>query len=737
MPPPRMGNHVNTRHEITRDVASYLSKPPSDNPGVNAMTADFGEDVFSDRVMRERLPKDVYKSFRSTIDQGKPLDESIANTVANSMKDWALERGATHFTHWFQPLTGSTAEKHDSFMKPDGQGGALTEFSGDQLIQGEPDASSFPSGGVRQTFEARGYTAWDATSPVFIARGPGFATLCIPTAFVSYTGEALDKKTPLLRSMDAVSEQAVRLLGIFGTDNASRVFATCGCEQEYFLIDRRFFLERPDLVQCGRTILGAPAQKHQQLDDHYFGTIPARVQAFMAEAERRLFALGVPIQTRHNEVSPGQYEIAPIFENANVSADHQQLIMQVLQATAPKLGLVCLLHEKPFAGVNGSGKHINWSLATDTGSNLLDPQDDTHTNMEFLCFLCAVIRAVHIHGALLRASIATAANDHRLGANEAPPAIMSIFLGDMLQDIVEQIERGAPKSTKRRTSLDLGALTLPDLPKDTGDRNRTSPFAFTGNKFEIRAAGSSMSVTWPITVLNTIVAESLDFIASDIEKALGKSPTEAKLKQAVKATLKAVIKEHKPVIFNGDNYADEWHNEAERRGLPNLRDTVDALPVLKDKQTIDVFRKYKVLSKRETESRHETYSEQYATQIAIEGGTLLSIARTVVLPAVARHQSDIAEAVASTEAVDIDCPELRSELEELNELAGGLRERIANLDIELAATPHDNPTKACRFLRDRVIPAMNDLRELADQLEERVADDLWTLPKYREMLFVK
>ncbi len=728
-----------SRETIVRDVSTYHIEKPVSGRSVNAMTAAFGEDVFTDRVMRERLPKDVYKSFQATIERGQPLDNDIANTVANAMKDWALERGATHFTHWFHPLTGATAEKHDSFIMPDGSGGALTEFSGSQLIQGEPDASSFPSGGVRETFEARGYTAWDATSPVFISRSTNSATMCIPTAFVSYTGEALDKKTPLLRSIDAVSDQALRLIRMFEqTDGVSKVIATCGCEQEYFLIDRQYYFNRPDVVQTGRTLFGSAAAKHQQLDDHYFGAIPERVQEFMAEAERRLFALGVPIKTRHNEVSPGQYEIAPLFENANIGADHQQLVMTVLERTAPKFGLQCLLHEKPFAGVNGSGKHINWSLATNTGVNLLDPRDETHSNMQFLCFLCAVIRAVDLHGDLLRASIATAANDHRLGANEAPPAIMSIFLGDMLQDIVEQLERGAPKTTKKKTRLDLGSRTLPMIPKDTGDRNRTSPFAFTGNKFEIRASGSSMSVTWPIAVLNTMVADSLAFIADEIESAAGAKPTEAKLKSAVAGVLKKVVKGHKRVIFNGDNYSDEWHAEAEGRGLSNLRDTVDALPVLKTRQVVDLFKRHKVLNKRELEARFETYSEQYATQIGIEASAALDVARSMVMPAAVRHQADLAESVASTEAVGVDCAELRSELEEFNESLGALRAATNELSKQIEATQHDGKVeRTCRHLRDRVIPAMNELRDTVDKLEEHVADDLWPLPKYREMLFVK
>ncbi|MFU8829950.1 MAG: glutamine synthetase III, partial [Phycisphaerales bacterium] len=545
---------MSSRIETIQAVAGFHEIKPSPAKSYDTIGDGYGRDAFGIRMMRERLPKDVFKSVMRTIELGERLDPTIANTVANAMKDWAIERGATHYTHWFHPLTGATAEKHDSFLTPDGMGGALTEFSGTQLIQGEPDASSFPSGGVRQTFEARGYTAWDATSPVFISRGTESATLCIPSVFVSFTGEALDKKTPLLRSIDAVSTQAMRILRLFGSDEGvSRIFATCGPEQEYFLIDRRYYLSRPDLLMCGRTLFGAASQKHQQLDDHYFGSIPDRIQSFMVEAEHRLHALGVPVKTRHNEVAPAQYELAPEFETTNIAVDHQQMTMQILQTSAPKVGLQCLMHEKPFAGVNGSGKHVNWSLATNTGTNLLDPRDETHTNMQFLAVLTAVIRAVDMHADLLRASIASASNDHRLGANEAPPAIISIFLGDMLFDIVEQLEKGSPMSTKKGSPMDLGARTLPQIPRHTGDRNRTSPFAFTGNKFEFRACGSSSSIAWPNAVINTIVAQSLDYIATELEEAVGSKPTEAKLKLAVKKLLKQTIKEHKRVIFDGHN----------------------------------------------------------------------------------------------------------------------------------------------------------------------------------------
>ncbi|MEM8834803.1 MAG: glutamine synthetase III [Planctomycetota bacterium] len=702
----------------------------------------YGRDVFSLKVMRQRLPKDIFRAVEATVLEGVPLDPAVADTVANAMKDWALEHGATHYTHWFQPLTGSTAEKHDSFISPDGTGGAITEFHGDQLIQGEPDASSFPSGGVRATFEARGYTAWDATSPVFLARGENHVTLCIPTAFVSFGGEALDKKTPLLRSMDAVSQQAMRILEIFGKhEDVNRVFSTCGAEQEYFLIDRRFYFARPDLMLARRTLFGAPSAKDQQMSDHYFGSIPQRVNSFMAACERELYALGVPVKTRHNEVAPAQYEIAPVFETANVAADHQQLLMQTLKTVAPKFGMECLIHEKPFAGVNGSGKHLNWSLSTNTGVNLLDPRDQTHSNMQFLVFLCAVIKAVDEHADLLRATTASAGNDHRLGANEAPPAIISIFLGDMLTDIVNQLEKGSPTSTKKGGKLDLGADSLPDLPKHSGDRNRTSPFAFTGNKFEFRALGSSVSVAWPAVVLNTIVADSLREIADELEESLGKNPTDAKRKSTVKALLKRIVKQHKRVLFDGDNYGEAWHEEAEKRGLPNFRDTADALPIIKAKKVSDVFKRHGVLSKIELEARHNIFLEQYAQQIEIEGRMTLELGRTMIMSAVVRQQTEFAEAIAATEAADVDSGPIRSELETYADLVSKLRDGLNALEeaIESCAESVDpeNPLPLARALRDRVIPAMNNVREAGDELERRTSDDLWPLPAYREMLFVK
>ncbi|MCL4742730.1 MAG: glutamine synthetase III [Phycisphaerales bacterium] len=697
----------------------------------------FSCDVFTERVMQQRLPKDVFRRLLRTIHHGDPLEIEVADVIAAAMKDWAVENGATHYTHWFQPLTGLTAEKHDTFLTPDGHGGAISEFTGTMLVQGEPDASSFPSGGLRATFEARGYTAWDATSPVFLMRGPNYATLCIPTAFVSWNGEALDKKTPLLRSMDALSAAALRVLRIFGSDTGvRRVYATVGAEQEYFLIDQSLFYSRPDLSTCDRTLFGARPPKGQQLEDHYFGSIPPRVLAFMAECERELYRLGVPVKTRHNEVAPGQFELAAHYETANVACDHQMIVMETLKRVAPRYGLRCVLAEKPFAGINGSGKHLNWSMATDTGENLLDPQDDTHSNMEFLTFLCAVIRAVDLHADLLRASVASAGNDHRLGANEAPPAIISIFLGDMLTDIVEQLAAGAPKKTMRGGKLDLGAATLPQIPRHTGDRNRTSPFAFTGNKFEFRAVGSSASVAWPTTVLNTIVTESLHDLADELEKAAGANPTAQKLESSVWKVLQGVVKEHRRVIFNGDGYDAAWHAEAEKRGLPNLRDTVDALPVLKSKKATDLFKRHKVLSKPELESRAHIFVEKYIKQVTIEAETMASMARTIILPAALRQQAEIAETVAATEAAGVDAGDARAALEEFVELVTRFRAAIGRVE---AALRHEssNPDKHAEHIKRAVRPAMADLRELGDALEMHIADDLWTLPKYREMLAIR
>jgi glutamine synthetase len=699
----------------------------------------YAEDVFTLRVMQQRLPGGVFKALARTIEHGEPMNPSIADVVASAMKEWAMERGATHYTHWFQPLTGLTAEKHDAFIVPDSEGGAISEFTGSALVRGEPDASSFPSGGLRATFEARGYTAWDCTSPVFLNRNAGTVTLCIPTAFVSWTGEALDKKTPLLRSVQALSDQAMRILRIFKADaGVTRVTATLGCEQEYFLVDRDLYFRREDLLTCDRTLFGAKPPKGQQLEDHYFGSIPTRVIGFMSEVERELYKLGVPVKTRHNEVAPCQFELAPLFETANIASDHQLLVMEALRRVAPRYGLHCILHEKPFAGVNGSGKHVNWSMSTNTGVNLLDPRDETHTNMQFLVFLVAVIRAVDLYADLLRASVASAANDHRLGANEAPPAIMSIFLGDMLTDIINQLESGSPRSTMKGGKLDLGAKTLPQIPRHSGDRNRTSPFAFTGNKFEFRAVGSSGAVAWPATVLNTIVCDSLDHIATRLEKALGKTYDEKKLQGVVRDVLQDLVKQHKRVLFDGDGYTSEWHAEAKRRGLPNIPESVEALETLRRKKNADVFRKYKVLSKVEVDSRAHIFLEKYAKQVLIEAETAASMARTQVLPAALRHQTELAEVVAATQAADVDASEPRAALEEYAEQVSALRAAITALE-EAAAThvDSDDALDHAAHCRDHVRPAMAKLRAAVDALETRLPRDLWPFPSYREMLVIR
>ena len=698
----------------------------------------FGRDSFNQRVMRQRLPKEVYQQLTKTIEHGEELDDEIAGVVATAMKDWAVENGATHYTHWFQPLTGQTAEKHDSLIVPDGRGGIVFELSRKALVQGEPDASSFPSGGLRATFEARGYTAWDPTSPAFLMRGENSVTLCIPTAFVSWTGEALDKKTPLLRSMDALSKHAMRILKIFNNhEGVNRINTTVGPEQEFFLVDRNLYYSRPDLVTCDRTLFGAKPPKGQQLDDHYFGSIPPRVLAFMTEVEQELYRIGVPLKTRHNEVAPGQYEIAPLFENSNVAVDHQMVLTESLHRIAPRYGLHAILHEKPFAGVNGSGKHNNWSISTDTGVNLLDPHDETFTNMQFLVFLCAVIRAVDIHADLLRASIASAGNDHRLGANEAPPAIISIFLGDMLTEMVEEIERNLARKKLKADLIDLGATTLPNIPRDSGDRNRTSPFAFTGNKFEFRAPGASATAAWPNTIINTIVAESLDFIATELEAAAGKKPTEAKLQSAVQSVLKKIIAQHKRVIFNGDTYSDEWREEAARRGLPNLVDSVEALPLLGSKKSVEMFRKYKVLTKPELESRMFIFLEKYSMQLQIEAEQMVLMARQMILPACLEYQSRLADAVSSTQAAGVDCAKLRVSLEDFATQVSRFSDIAEKLDMASDQNDIDDPLKHAKAMRDKVVPLMNELRALADELETRVASELWPLPTYRELLFIK
>src|SRR4051812_34377881 len=691
-------------------------------PGANV----FGANVFSEAVQRQRLPKDIFKRLQQAIDTGEGLDGPLADAVAAAMKDWAMEHGATHFTHWFQPLTGLTAEKHDSFYAPQGDGTAIAEFSGKELIQGEPDASSFPTGGIRATFEARGYTAWDPTSPAFILENPNGALLCIPTAFASWTGEALDHKIPLLRSMDALSRSAVRALGLLGVD-ATRVFTTVGPEQEYFLIDEQYYYERPDLVNTGRTLFGAKPPKGHELDDHYFGSIPQRILACMLESEQELQKLGVPVKTRHNEVAPNQYEIAPVFENSNVGCDHQQLTMQVLQNVARKYGLVCLLHEKPFAGVNGSGKHNNWSMGTDAGMNLLDPGDTPQENLQFLFFCTAVIEAVNKHQGLLRASIAGAGQDHRLGANEAPPAIISIFLGSQLNNVFEAIEQGKTSDQVSEAVMQLGTPTLPELEKHPGDRNRTSPFAFTGNKFEFRALGSADSPSLPNTVLNTIVAESVERLATELKKAAdsGKSVDDA---------LPGIVKEswlaNKQNIFNGDNYAEEWHAEAERRGLKNLRSTPDALPELISEQTVGVFGRFNVLSERELEARYEVMTEQYATKVNIEAETAATIARTQLLPAAVRHLAMLRSAGDGITTLESLGGEVGEMIEELTFAIRKL-EDVNDHPEDLEGLEH------AKYIRDEVIPAMEGVRGVADRFERIVADDLWPLPRYAEILFIK
>ena len=684
----------------------------------------FGANVFSPAVQRQRLPRDIFRRLQHTLARGEALDTSLADAVALAMKEWALERGATHYTHWFQPLTGSTAEKHDSFYAPTDEGTALAEFSGKELIQGEPDASSFPTGGIRATFEARGYTAWDPTSPAFILENPNGALLCIPTAFASWTGEALDHKIPLLRSMEALSKSAVRALELFGNQSAQRVFTTVGPEQEYFLIDEQYYFERPDLITTGRTLFGAKPPKGHELDDHYFGSIPERILACMLETERELAKLGVPVKTRHNEVAPNQYEVAPIFENSNVGSDHQQLTMQLMQNVARRYRLVCLLHEKPFAGVNGSGKHNNWSMSTDAGENLLDPGDTPHENLQFLFFCAAVIQAVNKHQGLLRASIASPGQDHRLGANEAPPAIISIFLGTQLEDVFGAIERGVAGESKPGSFLGLGTPVLPPLPMHGGDRNRTSPFAFTGNKFEFRALGSSMSLSFPNTVLNTIVAEAIDELASELERELesGKS-----IEAALPPILQRSYAANKQIIFGGDNYSDEWHTEAESRGLLNLQATPDALPYLLDDQTTSMFSEYGVLSARELHSRYDVSLEQYVTKLNIEAETAASIACTMLLPAAARHLAMLRGA---------ELTGLASETSELIEQFAAAIKKLESVNLE-QNQPHDDVLEHAKYMHDRVIPAMSEVREVADRLEKVIADDLWPLPKYSEILFIK
>ena len=690
------------------------------------LASTFGTYVFNDATMRQRLPKNVYKQLKKTIVEGVALDPAIAETVAASMKDWAIELGATHFTHWFQPLTGITAEKHESFVVPGDDGTGITEFSGKELIKGEPDASSFPSGGLRATFEARGYTAWDATSPAFV-KG---TTLYIPTAFCSFTGEALDLKTPLLRSMETLSKEAIRILRLFGNTDVKKVMTTMGPEQEYFLVDKALYLQRPDLISTGRTLFGAPAPKGQELEDQYFGSLKDRVADFMNDLDAALWKLGVSARTKHNEVAPAQHELAPLFTTTNIATDHNQLVMDMMRKIADKHGLACLLHEKPFAGINGSGKHNNWSMATDSGENLLNPGKTPEDNAQFLVFLAAVLKAVDDYAGLLRLSIATAGNDHRLGANEAPPAIISAYVGDELAAVLEQIETGVARKNGASTTLEIGVTTLPPLPLDSSDRNRTSPFAFTGNKFEFRSVGSSSSIAFPNTVLNTIVAETLGAFADRLEKAADFNAEVAKL---VKETVTA----HKRIIFNGNNYAPEWVKEAEARGLKNIRNSVDAAAEYLDAKNIAVFEKQGVLSKVEVESRYEIMLETYVKVINIEALTAQEIANRRILPAVMRQVKEVASTVAALKAAGADSSATLAVLSDLTDSYAALKDAAVALEKATAAADgvSGDSLKQAKAYRDKVIPAMEKLRELADALEPKVDASFWPMPTYADLLF--
>ncbi len=698
---------------------------------IESVMGTFGSDVFNEATMKERLPKAVFKSLKKTLEGKQSLDPSTADVIANAMKDWAVEKDATHYCHWFQPMTGMTAEKHDSFISPTSDGKTIMVFSGKELTQGEPDASSFPSGGLRATFEARGYTAWDCTSPVFVKADGDNKTLYIPSFFCSYTGEALDKKTPLLRSMDALNKQALRVLKTLGNTTSSVVTATMGPEQEYFLVDSSFYQDRLDLILAGRTLFGAKPPRGQEMDDHYFGSLDERVASYMHEVNVELWKLGVSAKTQHNEVSPGQYELAPVFATVNVATDHNQLTMETLQKLAKRHGFVCLLHEKPFAGVNGSGKHNNWSMVTDDGINLLDPGDTPHENMVFLVMLCAVISAVDKNAKLLRATVANSGNEHRLGANEAPPAIVSVFLGDQLTDIYEQLAGAGAKSSKKGGQLKLGVSTLPPLPKDCTDRNRTSPFAYTGNRFEFRMVGSTQSISGPNFVINTIVADALSNIADELEKS--KNVT-----QAAQKILKRLANDHARVIFNGDNYADAWVDEAAKRGLPNIRSTVEAIESLPTKENSQLFKKHKVLSPAELKARTEILLEVYSMQINIEAGTTLSMAKRQIMPSCIDYSSRLGSAVAAVSSAGVDADVQVSLLKKVNSLITDLQNGIDDLEIAKdKASGMAKADKQAEAYRDAVIPAMNSVRAAADELETLVDADLWPLPTYAEMLFMR
>ena len=693
---------------------------------IKDMNEIYGSNVFNDLVMRQTLPRETYKSLRKTIEDQLPLDPQVADVVASVMKDWAVSKGATHFTHWFQPMTGITAEKHDSFISPTPDGRMIMEFSGKELIKGEPDASSFPSGGLRNTFEARGYTAWDCTSPAFVKDG----SLYIPTAFASYTGEALDKKTPLLRSMDALNKQALRVLRVIGDTKTKRVTSTVGPEQEYFLIDKKMFDQRQDLILTGRTLFGAKPSKGQELEDHYFGSINDRIVAFMADLDVELWKLGISAKTKHNEVAPAQYELAPIFSTTNIATDHNQLTMEIMRKVALRHGLVCLLHEKPFAGINGSGKHNNWSMSTTDGQNLLEPGSTPHENVQFLLILSAIIKAIDEYAGLLRVSAASTGNDHRLGANEAPPAIISVFLGEQLTDILKQIEAGGKSRSKLGSIVNLGTNSLPTLPKDATDRNRTSPFAFTGNKFEFRMVGSMQSIAQVNYVLNTIVAESFCQFADRLEKA-------SSVEREISAIILETIKTHKRIIFNGNNYAEEWVAEAEKRGLPNIRNTVDAIGVIRDKKNIAVMGKHGVLSKVEMESRSEIQYEIYIKTINIEGLTMVEMSKRQILPAVIAYKAALADSIGSILGIGGDADTEKVLFASISKFLASFNAKLVKLEkvIDKAANMHGNTKAQAVAYRDLVFSAMGELRKDADMLETMIDADYWPMPTYSKLLF--
>lgn len=719
-----------TRAQAIYQIVNRAVMPPK---APSRLEDIWAENVFNLSKMQASLPKAVFKSIQKTIVSGEKLDPSVADAVATSMRDWALSKGALYYAHVFYPMTNLTAEKHDGFISVQGDGKVISEFSGKVLVQGEPDGSSFPNGGIRDTFEARGYTAWDVTSPAYIMETDNGATLCIPTVFVSWTGEALDKKVPLLRSIAAMDEAASKVLKLLGHTDIAHVNSSCGAEQEYFLVDANFAAQRPDLLLAGRTLFGKAPAKGQEFDDHYFGAIPERVQVFMQDVEEQLYKLGIPAKTRHNEVAPGQFEIAPFFEAANVASDHQQLIMTILKNTAKKHGFVCLLHEKPFAGINGSGKHVNWSVGNATQGNLLDPGDSPHENAQFLVFCGAVIRGVHKYGPLMRAAIATASNDHRLGANEAPPAIMSVYLGTQLEEVFDQIKTGTVSDSKHKGVMDLGINVVPPLTKDAGDRNRTSPFAFTGNRFEFRAVGSNQSVSGPLIVLNTMLADSLEWMAERLEGELSKG---ADLNTAILTVLKEVMELHGAVVFGGNGYSEEWHRIAvEERGLANLRTTADALPVLKEDYIEALFKKTGVLTPVELESRFEVYSEQYVKSIDVEAKLVVSMAKTVIYPAAVAYLSKLSSTV--TALVDLGISLEKENAKKIAELTSSMMEATNKLSAAIDKHDFGSIEEELQHCAKTIRPLMDEVREYADALEGEVADEFWPLPTYQEMLFIK